>query len=68
MKARTLSALQRDLKPCPFCAGPAALEPVPHSINWWRVRCKSYHCGATTWAVNDAEDAARVWNRRDGEA
>ncbi len=43
---------QRDLKPCPFCGGPASLSPMMLSPKvkvslWWKVRCDSFHCGGT---------------------
>lgn len=70
MKAAELNALQAQAKPCPFCAGPGKLAPMPGARNWWRVRCEDYHCGGTTWAIQEATDAVAAWNRRpnDGEA
>jgi len=66
MKARELSELSRSLRPCPFCAGPSKLEPMPSARHWWRVRCEGYECGGTTWAAQDATTAVQAWNRRDG--
>ncbi len=66
MKAAHLSGLQSSLLPCPFCTGPAKLEPMPNAVNWWRVRCRDYHCGGTTWALNGEADAVAAWNRRPG--
>lgn len=62
------NALQRDLKPCPFCGGPATLMQMPRASFWWRVRCDSFQCGGTTWALMGADVAVEAWNRRDGEA
>lgn len=56
------------LMPCPFCRGEAKLGPMPGAASWWQVRCASYHCGGTTWAMDEPEKAVRAWNRRpDGE-
>lgn len=70
MKAQELNALQASVKPCPFCAGVATLQPMKGASGWWRVRCDDYHCGGTTWALQGAADAAEAWNRRppDGKA
>ena len=64
MKARHLSELQRSLKPCAHCGGPATLKPMPNAPLWFQVRCNAFDCGATTWAQMGAEDAAFAWNRR----
>lgn len=64
MKAQELNKLQRSAAPCPFCGGPGELAPMPNASGWWRVRCKSYHCGGTTWAIQSASDAVTAWNRR----
>ncbi|WP_365755780.1 Lar family restriction alleviation protein [Noviherbaspirillum sp.] len=56
------------LRPCAFCGGPATLSPMPSAQTWWQVRCKDYHCGGTTWAMDDEDKAVAAWNRRpDGE-
>jgi len=53
------------VKPCPFCGGPAKLEPMPDTNNnWWRVRCADYACGGTTYPRGDEESATAAWNRR----
>jgi len=52
-----------NLKPCPFCGGPATLSSLPHAPTWWRVRCPKYECGGTTWAMDEAK-AISAWNRR----
>lgn len=55
-----------DLLPCPFCGISAKLSPLPNAQTWWRVRCDNYHCGGTTWAMEDAEQAIGAWSRRLG--
>lgn len=68
MKAASLDTLQSSLLPCPHCGGMAKLGEMPGSKNWWQVRCQNYHCGGTTWAMPEPNDAAMAWNRRqDGE-
>lgn len=52
------------LSPCPHCGGPGKLAQMPGAARWWRVRCEDYHCGATTWAMDDAVKAVAAWNRR----
>ena len=52
------------VKPCPFCSGKAALEPMPSSRGWWRVKCRNYHCGGTNWAMGREEEALTAWNAR----
>lgn len=64
MKARELSTLQAGLLACPFCGGPAKLEPMRGTSHWWRVRCGDYDCGGTTWALQGPDTAAAAWNRR----
>ncbi len=65
MKASTLSSLQSDLSPCPFCGGRGILEPMPGTNkNWWRVMCTNHKCGGTTWPLSEPIDAADAWNRR----
>lgn len=64
MKAAHLSDLQKSLKLCAHCGGPATLRPLTNAPLWFQVRCNGYDCGATTWAQMGAEEAARAWNRR----
>jgi hypothetical protein len=52
------------LNPCPFCGGRGELGLMPGTTGWWRVRCKDYHCGGTTWALQGREVAVSAWNRR----
>lgn len=66
MTATELAALSATLKPCPFCAGPPKLEPLPGSRDWWKVQCKDHHCGGRNWGMETAEAAAAAWNRRSG--
>jgi len=68
MKANHLNALQRDLKPCPFCGGPAKLQPMPKTECWWKVQCDDFGCGGRNWSMQSPELAAQAWNRRHGEA
>lgn len=56
-----------NLKPCPLCGGPASLYQLPHAPTWWRVRCTEYECGATPWAMDEADKAIKAWNRRANE-
>lgn len=64
MKAAQLNALDGCLRPCAFCGGVAKLAPMPGATSWWRVRCQDYHCGGTTWALDEPEKAVEAWNRR----
>lgn len=64
MKASTLSNLQDALKPCPHCGGGGRLAPMPSASQWFQVRCSEHDCGATTWAMQGAQEAAAAWNRR----
>ena len=58
-----------NLRPCPFCRGPATLAQMPSASSWWRVRCDNYDCGGTTWAMDEPQTAVDAWNRRpDDEA
>ena len=52
------------VKACPYCGGKATLDPMPGSRGWWRVRCRHYECGGTTWAMDEADKAVEAWNRR----
>ena len=53
------------LKPCPYCDGPARLDPMPGTnYLWWRVRCRDFGCGGTTWAFQSKDGAIAAWNRR----
>jgi len=54
------------IKPCPYCGGGAALQPMPHSRGWYRVQCLDKDCGGTTWAWPTREGAVATWNRRHG--
>ncbi|CAM5188400.1 hypothetical protein CDEN61S_01665 [Castellaniella denitrificans] len=69
MKAASMNGLQSGLLACPHCGGAAKLAPMPGTNgNWWRVQCQDFHCGGTTWAFPDPDQAATAWNRRqDGE-
>lgn len=58
------TAAKQALKSCPFCAGPARLDPMPLASDWWRVQCRAYECGATTWAMEGPWKAIAAWNRR----
>lgn len=63
--------LDADLLACPYCGGPARIEPVPLKATaplWFRVRCQDYGCGGTNWAMVGPEAAVKAWNRRDGKA
>lgn len=66
-KAQNLSALQAGLKPCPFCGGAAKLAPMPQASGWWQVRCRDFHCGGTTWAMQEGDAVSEAWNRRSDE-
>jgi len=64
MRARELSELEASLAGCAFCGGPGKLAPMPNTASWWRVRCQDYHCGGTTWAMDEPQKAVQAWNRR----
>jgi hypothetical protein len=64
MKAQHLNGLNGSLLPCPHCNGPGKLAPMPGASSWWRVRCHDYHCGGTTWAMDEPAKATEAWNRR----
>ncbi|WP_414691495.1 Lar family restriction alleviation protein [Noviherbaspirillum sp.] len=66
-KYTTVSVSTTELLPCPFCGSRATLSSLPMSPSWWRVRCDSYHCGGSTWAMGEAEEAVNAWNRRANE-
>lgn len=66
-KTLTLGAimeLPNDLKPCPFCGGPARLyEGLYH-----RACCLDNNCaGSMTQAFDTKEEALAAWNKRDDE-
>lgn len=63
MKVAELRELQRSVKQCPFCGGPARLAPMTSAKNWWRVRCEAYRCGGTIWAMPGYQEAIEAWNR-----
>lgn len=48
-----------DLEPCPFCG---ALADWNAGMGWFSVECTG--CHVETDAYTEAEDAAKVWNRR----
>jgi len=56
----------KELKPCPFCGGKAALEDYGLNGNFKIVKC--LECGARTTLflknLNLGEDAIEAWNRR----
>lgn len=67
-KAQALSVMQASLTSCPYCGGAPKLVPMPGTkSNWWRVQCQNHHCGGTTWAMPEPEQAQKAWNRRAGE-
>lgn len=51
-----------DLKPCPFCGGPAIYAAAPQGIEWATVRCTN--CYASIGARRSEEGAAKDWNTR----
>jgi hypothetical protein len=64
MRATVYRASTADLQPCPLCGGTATLSSLSRAPTWWRVRCNEYECGATTWAMSEADLAVKAWNRR----
>ena len=60
-----------ELKPCPFCGGPASLFSVvqPDGTVTWEVDCENKDCevSACTMLYETREQAAAVWNERKGE-
>jgi len=56
-----------DLRPCPFCGAPAALQKIDR-MEWWRVICSNNECGAEVWSRyadgHGMEHAVEKWNRR----
>lgn len=66
MTASHLSTLQKSLKPCAHCGGPATLRPMPGAPMWFRVRCDAYDCGMASWAMMGEQEAVDAWNRRAG--
>ena len=52
----------RELKPCPFCGGPAGLVADPYRPRRVAAFCDS--CGAHGPVADKADDAARLWNDR----
>ena len=53
----------KDISQCALCGQNATLNPV-HDSPWWRVRCRNFDCGCTTWAFQSKEEAITAWNRR----
>lgn len=57
-----------ELKPCPFCGGPASLFCVeqPSGELTYEVDCENDGCevSACTMLYPTREEAAAVWNRR----
>ena len=53
-----------DVKPCPFCGGPARLEMFIHKVKGevWYVQCGE--CKASTWYYATMDDAMKEWNKR----
>lgn len=52
---------QPELKPCPFCGGPATVWPLPAAA-LWKVHCDE--CNARGAHRRTMADAVREWNRR----
>lgn len=61
--SKSLKRATHNILPCPLCDENAKLMPLPDS-SWWRVRCKNYDCGCTTWALQTKIKAITAWNRR----
>lgn len=55
---------------CPFCRdGAPVLVLFPEGNprhGMWQVQCSNYFCMASGGAMETAEQAVAVWNRRDG--
>lgn len=60
-----------NLKPCPFCGGPARMFSVeqPNRSITYEVDCENKDCevSACTLLYDTKEEAAAVWNRRYNE-
>ncbi len=56
-----------ELKPCPFCGGPAEVEVPTSAGSWFLAGCQ--RCSANTEG-NSRARAIKTWNRRvsDGNA
>jgi len=59
----TLTPIEPELKPCPFCGGEAALFDDRNGARRYQVRCLDCSTGRTLWASVKA-DAIAAWNRR----
>src|SRR5690606_41678572 len=62
MKARHLGDLQKSLKPCAHCGGPATLRPMRNAPLWFQVRCNDYDCGMASWAKIGVDAAVEASN------
>jgi len=60
-----------ELKPCPFCGGPASITAEPHdgpeSEPRYYPHCLNYVCAANLRSFSDARIAIRTWNKRSGK-
>lgn len=55
--------MNKELKPCPFCGGRAAVVESSPVYLAYRVRCR--RCGAETGMYTTAINAVRCWNDRE---
>lgn len=62
-----MSENKHELKPCPFCGGPAEMQITKHIPNGfdYTPRCKNPSCcGRLTKKYTVREIAEYMWNRR----
>ena len=69
------SSCRNELKPCPFCGGPADLRSYTNAAGKksWTVRCRNM-CVVTCsrrdergrWRPTLRKEAIEIWNRREG--
>lgn len=64
---------EKDLKPCPFCGGPASINADPEAVKdthgrFWAYNVVCNKCCATSGLTFSTDRATVLWNRRAHEA
>ena len=63
----TLTPVEPELKPCPFCGGEAQAKHTDGSFGHDHVWVRCLHCPAQTMAMDTEVEAIAAWNRRNGD-
>lgn len=53
-----------DLKPCPFCGEPPAIEMTGFHLNGRTIYCAGNECMGPSTTATSFDDAAAQWNKR----